>query len=131
MKIEEGMYARTERNGICKIRKIKQDLIEYENSYCDFIDYKSMLFDIRKASHNLLGNENEPCLIEVGDYVNGSEVLNFENKYIEEKDKFICYGVITENCYLENANSFIIEKKIKNILTKEQYENNCYKVEDK
>ena len=67
---------------------------------------------------------------EEGDYVNGSEVLNFENKYIEEKDKFICYGVITENCYLENANSFIIEKKIKNILTKEQYENNCYRIEE-
>ena len=125
MKIEEGMYARTERNGICKIRKIKQDLIEYENSYCDFIDYKSMLFDIRKASHNLLGNENEPCLIEVGDYVNGNKVIRIEtSSYPEDKNVkiIVCCG---DDDYYSYYN-----KDIKTILTKKQYENNCYKVEE-
>ena len=125
MKIEEGMYARTERNGICKIRKIKQDLIEYENSYCDFIDYKSMLFDIRKASHNLLGNENEPCLIEAGDYVNGDKVIRIEtSSYPEDKNVkiIVCCG---DDDYYSYYN-----EDIKTILTKEQYENNCYKVED-
>ena len=120
LKIEEGMYVRTERNGICKIRKIKQDLIEYENSYCDFIDYKSMLFDIKKASHNLLGNENEPCLIEVGDYVNGNLVnekdIDNDLRYIDNNSRIMGYVK-----YLD----------IKTILTKEQYENNVYKVEDK
>lgn len=126
MKIEEGMYVRTERNGICKIRKIKQDLIEYENSYCDFIDYKSMLFDIRKASHNLLGNETEPCLIEEGDYVNGNKVIRIEtSSYPEDKNVkiIVCCG---NDDYYSYYN-----EEIKTILTKEQYENNCYKVEDK
>ena len=123
-----GEYTRI--NG--KIGKVK-DIVLNSNNYEDsgiylenekFILGKEEIYKL-KSSYNIID------LIEVGDYVNGSEVLNFENKYIEEKDKFICYGVITENCYLENTNSFIIEKKIKNILTKEQYENNCYKVEDK
>ena len=122
-----GEYTRI--NG--KIGKVK-DIVLNGNNYEDsgiylenekFILGKEEIYKL-KSSYNIID------LIEEGDYVNGSEVLNFENKYIEEKDKFICYGVITENCYLENANSFIIEKKIKNILTKEQYENNCYKVED-
>lgn len=60
--------------------------------------------------------------------VNGSEVLDFENKYIKENDKFVRFGVITENCYLENTDSWIIEKDIKSIITKEQFSQMEYKV---
>lgn len=125
MKLEVGMYVRTERNGICKIRKITQDLIEYENSYFDFIDYKSMLFDIKKASHNLLGNENELCLIEVGDYVNGNKVIRIEtSSYPEDKNAKIIVCCGDDDYYL------YYNEDIKTILTKEQYENNSYKVEE-
>ena len=122
-----GEYTRI--NG--KIGKVK-DIVLNGNNYEDsgiYLENEKFILG-KEEIYKLKSSKNIIDLIEEGDYVNGSEVLNFENKYIEEKDKFICYGVITENCYLENANSFIIEKKIKNILTKEQYENNCYKVEE-
>ena len=78
--------------------------------------------DIIKASYNIID------LIEVGDYVNGSEVLDFENEYIKEDDKFVPFGVITENCFLENTDSWIIEKNIKSVITHEQMEQMTYKV---
>lgn len=56
-------------------------------------------------------------LIEVGDYVNGSRVDSIEDGFIT-----------TEFC--ENLSVTRLEYEIKTILTKEQYEANCYKVEE-
>ena len=78
--------------------------------------------NVIKASYNIID------ILEVGDYVNGSEVLDFENKYIEEKDTFVPIGVVTENCYLEYTDSWIIEKNIKSVITHEQMEQMAYKV---
>ena len=78
--------------------------------------------NVVKASYNIID------ILEVGDYVNGSEVLDFENKYIEEKDTFVPIGVVTENCYLEYTDSWIIEKNIKSVITHEQMEQMAYKV---
>lgn len=78
--------------------------------------------EIVKASYNIID------ILEVGDYVNGSEVLGFENEYIEEDDKYVPFGIITENCYLDNNKSWIIEKDIKSIVTKEHFEQMAYKV---
>ena len=78
--------------------------------------------DIIKASYNIID------ILEVGDYVNGSEVLGFENECIEEDDKYVPFGIITENCYLDNNKSWIIEKDIKSIVTHEQMEQMAYKV---
>lgn len=134
MKLEVGMYVRGKyyayRGKIGRI--IKNYNNDLEIAYKDgilktnvgsFIDDN---YDINgkqyKASYSIID------ILEVGDYVNGSEVLDFENKYIEEKDIFVPIGVVTENCYLENTDSWIIEKNIKSVITHEQMEQMAYKV---
>lgn len=121
-----GEYTRI--NG--KIGKVK-DIVLNSNNYEDsgiylenekFVLGKEEIYKL-KASYNIIN------LIEEGDYVNGSEVVDFENRYIKDKDKFIRYGVITENCYLENNDSWITEKDIKSIVTKEQFESIKYEVD--
>lgn len=78
--------------------------------------------NVVKASYSIID------ILEVGDYVNGSEVLDFEYKVIKGTDNFTNFAVVTENCYLENTDSWIIEKNIKSIVTKEQMEQMAYKV---
>lgn len=127
MKLEVGMYVRTKDGIIDKV------IIDYNghcaspNCECKHISCAKNYYDedkIVKASYNIID------ILEVGDYVNGSEVLDFENKYIEEKDTFVPIGVVTENCYLENTDSWIIEKNIKLVITHEQMEQMAYKVGD-
>jgi hypothetical protein len=140
MKLEVGMYVRTKRKGIAKIDEIIDDgVITYEDDlgreweeetgrkvirYIGKDGWNSGLDEkkILKASYNIID------ILEKGDYVNGSEVLCFESKYVEEDDKFVPIGVITENCYLENTDSWIIEKDIKSVITHEQMEQMAYKV---
>lgn len=131
MKLEVGMYVRfKDKRGIEYIRKITS----VNNAYPDklyagiYIDKEAnnsngvSLKNIVKASYNIID------ILDVGDYVNGSEILEFENEYIKEDDKFVPFGVITENCFLENTDSWIIEKNIKSVITHEQMEQMAYKV---
>lgn len=130
MKLEVGQFVRTDKVGIKKIYKIDNNKTKYKYLYklknqdddgC--IDLGVLCENnIIKASYNIID------ILEVGDYVNGSEILDFENRYIEEDDKFVPIGVITENCYLENTDSWIIEKDIKSVITHEQMEQMAYKV---
>ena len=115
-----GEYTRI--NG--KIGKVK-DIVLNGNNYEDsgiylenekFILGKEEIYKL-KSSYNIID------LIEVGDYVNGVEVIgkefdNFNKEYLQcgVGDYVICTFEV---------------KDIKTILTKEQYENNCYKVDDK
>ena len=57
-------------------------------------------------------------LIEVGDIVNGMEILHIEDNklYVEWNNEF------------EEFTGFLENKDIKTILTKESYMDNCYKV---
>lgn len=118
LELKENMYYRAYSGCINKITSIK-DFNEREYLLNGFYINKDT---IKKASYNIID------ILEVGDYVNGSEILGFENEYIEEKDTFMPIGVVTENCYLENTDSWIIEKDIKTIVTKEQMEQMTYKV---
>lgn len=135
MKLEVGQFVRTP-YGIRKIVNITKDdgygkprvkVIElddflntgYKFNYKFYTDEK--IIKECKASYNIID------ILKVGDYVNGSEVLCFESKYIEEDDKFVPFGIITENCYLDN-NSWLTEKDIKSIVTKEQFESMKYEV---
>lgn len=126
MKLEAGMYVRLENDVeniviINKIANVFETTILTENDGSIYQgEYTKE--NIIKASYNIID------ILEVGDYVNGSEVLDFENKYIEEDDKFVPIGVITENCYLDYTDSWILEKNIKTIVTKEQMEQMAYKV---
>lgn len=56
-------------------------------------------------------------LIEVGDYVNGCRVIKTN---LEPPLKYV--KCINDNCFKEN--------EIKTIVTKEQFESNCYKIGD-
>lgn len=117
------MYART-RKGICKILETYKDIclvdkngtIHSDSSFNEYIRVE----DIIKSDKDIIG------LIEVGDYVNGNKVIRIEtSSYPEDKNVkiIVCCG---NDDYYSYYN-----EEIKTILTKEQYENNCYKVEDK
>ena len=64
---------------------------------------------IAKRSKNIID------LIEVGDYVNGERILDIAGDYIHTNET--------------DHNKFYLEKHIKTILTKEQYIQNCYKID--
>ena len=116
MKLEVGMYCYNKTNRKLGIGKI----IDFQCNNNVKISYKN---DFGFSSiGNVIASFNIIDILEVGDYVNGSEVLGFENEYIEEDDKYVPFGVITENCYLDNNKSWIIEKEIKSAVTKEQFE---------
>lgn len=125
MKLEVGMYIRTKDGIIDKV------IIDYNghcanpNCECKHISCAKNYYDedkIVNASYNIID------ILEVGDYVNGSEILDFKYEFIEENDNFTNFAVITENCYLENTDSWIIEKNIKSVITHEQIEQMAYKV---
>ena len=131
LELKENMYVRNCYGRIAKIEYI-EDNIAYCDNWLYQIDEECIRFmnlndeedinEITKTSYNIID------ILEIGDYVNGSEVLDFENKYIEEKDTFVPIGVVTENCYLEYTDSWIIEKNIKSVITHEQIEQMSYKV---
>lgn len=103
MKIEVGMYARTDRGKIGKFHKETGEYyeLEYPRNVCDLI-FKNRVI---KASYNIID------LIEVGDYVNGK----FVNNTSLGKGKYIFCG--TKRVY-----------EIESIVTKEQFESISYKV---
>lgn len=94
MKLEVGQFVRLKSGYICKIININ-DFREPNMKYGVEANYlKDVMFigddDVVKASYNIID------VLEVGDYVNGSKILGFENEYNEEDDKFVPFGVITE-----------------------------------
>ena len=135
MKLEAGKWCRTKEGTIFKIIGGNVDMWEIDIDYsylskCENEDYNSYAYNknnslfedlVVKASYNIID------ILEKGDYVNGSKILGFENEYIKEDDKFVPFGIITENCYLNN-NSWFTEKDIKSIVTKEQFESMKYEV---
>lgn len=110
--LEVNMYVRTKYNGICKIEGFASTLTD------DYIENEkgSMIpkDEILKASHNIID------LIEVGDYVNGSEVV------------FKDFNNLNEECLECGIGDYIVcsyeAKDIKTIVTKEQFEAMAYKV---
>ena len=112
--IEIGDYVRT-RNGEIGI------FIEYRNDkfFCKIkiknTYYTPPISTITKHSKNIID------LIEVGDFVNGNKVTD---KYLYAGEKPVLETVgIEYNAYC------LCEGDIREILTKEQYSQNCYKVE--
>lgn len=105
-KIEVGEYVRTKDGRIDKIIAI------HNEEDCTIVVCKKKYWkeDISKHSKQPID------LIEVGDYVNGKEVI--EIKKINEK-----IYLMTDYCPQN-----YIKTDIKTILTKESYMANCYKV---
>ena len=115
MKLEVGMYVRTDMGDISKIKSIwENERVFFENKV-DIDWFTSDSFGISylkkcKARHNIMD------LIEVGDYVNGLEV--YETGIFGHNGKTFCriYG---------NVAPFYNED-IKSIVTKEQFKANEY-----
>ena len=128
MKLEEGMYVRTKNNGVCKIyREFHEESVDvgigvFPEIDGFFIDKEEINYiekdDILKSSKNIID------LIEAGDYVNGNKVIRIEtSSYPEDKNVKIIVCCGDDDYYL------YYNEDIKTILTKEQYENNCYRIE--
>lgn len=121
MKLEVGMYVRGFR-GINKIIKIEpyNDTFLY---YTDGKEGKPFYFErhIKRPSFNPID------LIEVGDYVNGVEVMEVD---LEEKPylKFV-HGISTTDVGLITYMGDSKLYGIKSIVTKEQFKANEYVVE--
>ena len=124
MKLEVGMYCRTEDGYIFKYSK--ENNIHYNkmnNTYYLLIDNGEYddCYTIKNFDNSIIS------LIEVGDYVNGYKVLfiDYDLGIKELKHKNIkCIN------NTEDRKSFCNED-IKTILTKEQFENNCFWIGDK
>lgn len=119
MKLEAGMFVRSKINGmISKITDIEQfeelgQIVEryiLDNNYN--VGFCSTEKDSVIASHNIID------LIEVGDYINGKQVIN---KW-EEPD---WYGYFIR---LDGEETIPTIRKIETIVTKEQFESMQYEV---
>ena len=119
MQLEVGMYVRYKNfvniSNIAKITKIEiSDNDCYENYYHFDNEDGTLEGFIIKTSHNPIN------LIEVGDYVNGLEVVAISkfkdgSRYIEfDEGRFICKNY-----------------QIESIVTKEQFESMSYKIGEK
>lgn len=119
-KIEVNEYVRTKDGRIAQIKSIdyeagiyRFDRIIYINDFSMKNDvlYNNEMFKKLIVKHSKIISE----VVNVGDYVNG--------KLIHKIDKGSNY------CYLYYGNcKTFVDYQIKTILTKEQFEANCYKV---
>lgn len=126
MKLEVGQFARLKSGYICKIININ-DFREPSMKYGVEASYlKDIMFigddDILKASYNIID------LIEVGDYVNGSKVIDV-SIIGKDKEKWAWVEQMedTDNKYGDDYVGYNNEQ-IKSIVTKEQFEQMAYKV---
>ena len=116
MKLEEGMYVRLQEFDYTIIAKI----VELDKEYDGFKADNDMYYinqNILKSSDNIID------LIQVGDYVNGVEVIgkefnNFNEEYLQcgVGDYVVCTYEV---------------KDIESIVTKEQFESIKYEVSEK
>lgn len=120
MKLEPNMYIRTTDGEIYIIHELVQNK---NREICSTLTYKNPLKKtgkctlvnieyIIKNSHSIID------LIEVGDYVNGSEVCMIKP---DEHDRLWIY---TDSNYKVG----ILESEIKTVLTHEQFEREAFKV---
>lgn len=111
MKLEPNMYVRTKYGDVFILDKIEDNHLIPR--YID-IPYIIIEQDVKKASHSIID------LIQVGDYVNGSEVV------------FKDFNNLNEECLECGIGDYMVcsyeAKDIKSIVTKEQFESMSYKV---
>ena len=118
--IKVGEYVRTTNKGIRQIAKI--DNHKTVNKYLYYIgeDFEGKSYAYIKTTEILKHSSNLIDLIEVGDFVNGMEVLDIHIP----RDIWEPIEIRADSRYT----NFILAEDIKTILTKESYMANCYKV---
>ena len=114
MKLEVGMYVRHKpllSSKYVKINKIKE-IEEKENCLHIWLEDKDLITEkyLIKASYNIID------ILEVGDYVNGVEVINIDDEWITMSD--IQLPILKS----------IANGMIKSVVTHEQMEQMAYKV---
>lgn len=127
--IEVGEYVRLEsgiHNGIRKIVGRDEDdhlLIDISFTGARWLTFTEEA-EIEKHSKNIID------LIEVGDYVNGEKVFSIEkDRFIKGQiDIFVNRDEV--NYWGDRSLSLIIDKDIKSIVTKEQFANMEYRLEE-
>lgn len=116
--IEVGEYVRT-KDKILKIDSFDKDI---RNIDCVCFTtgeiYTQELLNKIMVKHS----KNIIDLIEEGDYINGMEVLDI----YKSRDLWEPIEIRVNSRYT----NYLIADEIKTVLTKEQYEANCYKVEE-
>ncbi len=124
MDIKVGEYIRT-RGIIGKLIRIEKDEVDISLKWYVFLGKDEFGIEkelyvnkpyIEKHSKNIID------LIEVGDFVNGYRTMK-----IDYKEKYIIIQDIKETG--ESGIKILTENEIESILTKEQYKQNCYKLE--
>ena len=136
MKLEEGMYVRTKDGLIRKCVTVDlEDTDAYELDdyiYVEYGDEINWLDEAELEKYISKSGYNIIDLIEEGDYVNGYPVVDFDVTYfngIDRREEPKWIGVIVEK-NMGFSKTYFKNEDIKTILTKEQYENNCYRIEE-
>ena len=123
MKLEVGMYVRTNYGLIGKIIKIYKHIsgfykyrIDVPDKY-EEEDYIDLLeIQIIKKSYKPIG------LIEVGDYVNGKLVTDIHG------ERIYTFNSYSDDISNKKGFSYILSDYIESIVTKEQFESISYKI---
>ena len=124
MEIKVGEYVRTKDGVIAKVTYVDAMMVDCDRDVYDLEHLAMMEIPIEdKEEYILKHSKNIIDLVEVGDYINGHKVVSEQ------------WGEDDNNLYFEieggfNKARYIGEKEIKTILTHEQYERNCYKLEE-
>ncbi len=129
-----GDYIRTKKRGfqpsqIARIKSMKKDS-GYHNQYCIELghnlipDFEFHIYeeDVDKSSPDIID------LIEVGDYVNGLKVSRVGETYHGRKDR----AIYCDCCVDKETGklTMIYDDEIKSIVTKEQFSQMEYRIEE-
>ena len=115
--IEIGEYVRTKKGEIMKVTSIPVE-VDGKITYQTDKGWVELECDIVKHSENIID------LIEEGDFVNKELVYQCNNK---EKTKYLQPNDVDGSVYY--LEDFIKREGLSKILTHEQYEQNCYRLE--
>ena len=123
--IEVNEYVRLARNqGINKIIDIYDKKYELETDIAnEWGEFTCILEEYQLKDEIINHSKHLIDLIEVGDFVNGYRVISVD--YDVTNDTTECIELDLNSNYQYN---FISIRQIQTILTKEQYEANCFKV---
>lgn len=125
-KIEVGEYVRTKTGNITKIISVKDSVVwsdDFIDIHCRYNEGIIEKTDIIKHSKNIID------LIEAGDYVNGYKVIDkFIDPFIKEKK--IRVDFINRNWQGDCSDETYNNENINSIVTKEQYKQIEYIVEE-
>lgn len=125
--IKIGEYIRTKKGTIAKVLAY-YDLITYNDekasvTFHSFDTIRGAVADIDIAKHS----KNIKELVQAGDFINGMQVDEFDD------EEGTVLGIPVYEDGLFNTLNFYVPVesiKIKTILTKEKFENECFKVEE-